>query len=149
MRLKVLCAALLYLQSFHVSATVQFPIDDCRQMVAVYNTISARIIALNSRPALIFRDVNKAEAILETLRVNPDIIIAALYDKHDRVLTSYQIHSDYQLPPEVLPTGQFFAENGVGELLTFETIWVRDNGGRLVKTGPVFLLTRFSACPVS
>jgi signal transduction histidine kinase/ActR/RegA family two-component response regulator len=59
--------------------------DESLQQVATL----ARIVSANSTAALAFRDDQDAQEVLATLRTEPSIVAAALYDEHGKPFATY------------------------------------------------------------
>jgi signal transduction histidine kinase/ActR/RegA family two-component response regulator/HAMP domain-containing protein len=81
----------------------------------------ARIVSANSTAALAFRDEQDAQEVLGTLRTEPSIVAAALYDEHGKMLAAYAASgSSGELYPQRLgPDGYRFS---AGRLEGFEAV---------------------------
>jgi diguanylate cyclase (GGDEF)-like protein/PAS domain S-box-containing protein len=72
----------------------------------------ARIVAVSSTAALSFADEPAATETLNALRADPNLVEAAIYDRHNRLFARFQRGSSSGRPPEApRRTGVYF-ENG-------------------------------------
>lgn len=71
----------------------------------------ARIVSANSTAALAFRDEQDAQEVLATLRIEPSIVAAALYDASGELFAKYAARgmSEEIYPQRVRPDGYRFA----------------------------------------
>lgn len=81
----------------------------------------ARIVSANSTAALAFRDEQDAQEVLGTLRTEPSIVAAALYDENGKMLAAYAATgtSGEPYPPRLGPDGYRFS---TGRLEGFEPV---------------------------
>ena len=81
----------------------------------------ARIVSANSTAALAFRDDQDAQEVLATLRTEPSIVAAALYDEGGEVFAAYAAPSTPAdtLPRQLGPDGYSF---NAGRLEGFEPV---------------------------
>jgi signal transduction histidine kinase/ActR/RegA family two-component response regulator len=78
----------------------------------------AEMLAFNSTAILTFRDANAGEQLLSSLRLQPSVDLACLYDDQGEILISYARESDHHRipPPQGNAAGQRFTEDGHLEL---------------------------------
>jgi signal transduction histidine kinase/ActR/RegA family two-component response regulator len=81
----------------------------------------ARIVSANSTAALAFRDEQDAQEVLATLRTEPSIVAAALYDEHGKPFATYAAGDapGEAFPQQVGADGYSF---GAGRLEGFEPV---------------------------
>lgn len=75
----------------------------------------ARIVSANSTAAVAFRDEQDAQEVLRTLRTEPAIVSAALYDESGKMLAAYAAAgTSRELYPQRLgPDGYRFSGNKI------------------------------------
>jgi signal transduction histidine kinase/ActR/RegA family two-component response regulator/uncharacterized membrane protein affecting hemolysin expression len=104
----------------------------------------ARIVSANSTAALAFRDEQDAQEVLGTLRIEPSIVAAALYDENGKMLAGYAATgtSGELYPPRLGPDGFRFSS---GRLEGFEPVSERDRrvGTLYIRADTSALYARF------
>jgi signal transduction histidine kinase len=86
-----------------------------------------QVVAGNSTAALAFRDENDAASVLSSLKAEPQIVAAALYDRQGKIFVTYPARmADGHFPAVPKPGGHSFEHQ---RLILFEP--VVQNGARL------------------
>jgi signal transduction histidine kinase/ActR/RegA family two-component response regulator len=75
----------------------------------------ARIVSANSTAALAFRDEQDAQEVLATLRIEPNVVAAALYDESGELFASYSAPGTREqiYPQRAQPDGYQFRGGGL------------------------------------
>jgi PAS domain S-box-containing protein len=103
-----------------VTAFMIYDLVTFRQGMVQNLATQARIIADNSTAALAFQDENDAMNVLASLRSEPQIIAAALYDAQGKLFAKYPAQvSDADLPGDAQPRGHQFEKS---HLTLFEPV---------------------------
>src|ERR1039458_8060827 len=127
------------------AAFTAYDLATYRQSLARGLRATAAIIADHSIPALAFRDEKDARAILTSLRADPRIAAAALYDGRGSLFVRYPAQAPASAFPSAPGVGGYWFEGG--HLILFEP--VVENGTRLgtlyLKSDPRPLYVRLRA----
>ena len=115
-----LIVLLLTIVAFMVYDLVTF-----RRTMAQNLTTLAQMIADNSNAAMQFQDKRVSQEILNSLKSDPHIITAALYDKDGKLLVRYPLDIK-ELPAVPGNLGSYFTRS---HLTIFQPIWF--SGARL------------------
>src|SRR5690348_4294482 len=60
-----------------------------KKSLVYQTTILGRMCAANTTAALAFRDSSDAQDVLSTLNVDPNVVLAVLYDRNDSAFARY------------------------------------------------------------
>jgi PAS domain S-box-containing protein len=127
------------------AAFTAYDLATYRQSLARGLQATAAIIADHSIPALAFRDEKDARAILTSLRADPRIAAAALYDGRGSLFVRYSAQAPVSAFPSAPDVSGYWFEGG--HLILFEP--VVENGTRLgtlyLKSDPRPLYVRLRA----
>ena len=105
----------------------------------------ARVVSANSTAALAFRDEQDAQEVLATLRTEPSIVSAALYDEHGKLFAAYAAAGAHgEIYPQGLGADGY--RYSAGRLEGFEPVSERPDrrlGTLYVRADTGVLLARF------
>lgn len=99
-------------------ALVGYELIEARRHTLDHVDTLARIVAANSTAALAFRDEQDAHEVLSTLRTEPSIVAAALYDAAGQVFARY-VTERMEAQPYPLPPGPDGFSLSFGQLQGF------------------------------
>jgi signal transduction histidine kinase/ActR/RegA family two-component response regulator/HAMP domain-containing protein len=126
------------------SAMVVYELVGSRRQALAQIATQARLVAANSTAALAFRDDQDAQEVLATLRTEPDIVAAALYDQKGELFARYTAPGvSTEVPTVVQPDGYRFR---IGRLEGFEPVSEHQNrrlGTLYIRSNTQALYERF------
>jgi signal transduction histidine kinase/ActR/RegA family two-component response regulator len=126
------------------SAMVVYELVASRRQALSQVATQARIVAANSTAALAFRDQQDAQEVLATLRTEPDIVAAALYDEKGAIFARYTAPGVSTEVPSVLQRDGYRFR--IGRLEGFEPVSEHQNrrlGTLYVRSNTQALYERF------